>query len=158
MIGSLDSISNPPEQVSQGKGWIVSLLTHIVLIVLLFLPMFVSKTPPPEQEGLMVNLGLQDEGQGQETPKGSSKEVAPDPAEEQEQDPILAASSRAPAKQVTQKTVTSNEESDVKVKQAEAAQKANAEAKQKADAEAQRQKAYNTTKKSYGDLLGSGGK
>jgi TonB family protein len=155
---SLDSVTNPQEQSSQGKGWIVSLITHIIVIALLFLTMTITKLPPPEQEGLLVNLGLQDEGQGQETPKGETDEVSPDPAEDQEQDPIQKTASRAPVKQVAQKTITSNEASDVKVKAAEAQKKANAEEKQKADEEAQRQKAYNTTKKSYGDLLGSGGK
>jgi TonB family protein len=155
---SLDSVTNPQEQSSQGKGWIVSLVTHIIVIALLFVTMTITKLPPPEQEGLLVNLGLQDEGQGQETPKGETEEVTPDPAENQEQDPIQPTSSRAPVKQVAQKTITSNEASDVNVKAADAKKKANADAKQKADEEAQRQKAYNTTKKSYGDLLGSGGK
>lgn len=156
---SLESVTNPQEQKSQGKGWIVSLLTHSIVIALLFVTMTITKIPQPEQEGLLVNLGLQDEGQGNETPKGSSKEVTPDPAQHEEQDPIKATSARAPEKQVSQKAITSNEKSDVNVKaEAEATKKANADAKQKADAEAQRQQAYNTTKKSYGDLLGSGGK
>lgn len=155
---SVDSVTNPQEQASQGKGWIVSLLTHIIVIALLFVTMTITKLPPPEQEGLLVNLGLQDEGQGQETPKGETDEVAPDPAEEQELDPIQPTASRAPVKQVSQKVITSNEASEVNVKAAEAQKKANADAKQKADEEAQRQKAYNTTKKSYGDLLGTGGK
>lgn len=68
-MSTLDSAINPQEQTSQGKGWIVSLITHILVIIALFLPMIVNKTPPPEEEGLLVNLGLLDEGQGEETPK-----------------------------------------------------------------------------------------
>ena len=65
-MSTLDSAINPQEQTSQGKGWIVSLITHILVIIALFLPMIVNKTPPPEEEGLLVNLGLLDEGQGEE--------------------------------------------------------------------------------------------
>ena len=57
-MSTLDSAINPQEQTSQGKGWIVSLITHILVIIALFLPMIVNKTPPPEEEGLLVNLGL----------------------------------------------------------------------------------------------------
>jgi len=78
-MSTLDSAINPQEQTSQGKGWIVSLITHILVIIALFLPMIVNKTPPPEEEGLLVNLGLLDEGQGEETPKGTDNEVAPQP-------------------------------------------------------------------------------
>ena len=68
---SIDTNVNSPEQSSQGRGWIVSLLMHILVIIAFCLPMMMLKTPPPEEEeGLLVNLGLLDQGQGEETPKG----------------------------------------------------------------------------------------
>jgi outer membrane biosynthesis protein TonB len=160
---SLGSVLNPQQQNSteqnpQGKGWIVSLLMHILFIVALFLPMIVTKTPEPEPEGLLVNLGLIDQGEGEETPKGETEEISPEPSETQEVQPVKQVETRTPAKQVSQKVVTSNEESAVIAKEAEAKKAAQAESQRKATAEAQQQEAYNKTKKSYGDLLGGGGK
>jgi hypothetical protein len=66
--------------------------------------------------------------------------------------------SRTPAKQVSQKSITSSEESAVIAKEAEAKRQAQAESQRKAAEEAQRQEAYNNTKKTYGDLLGGSGK
>jgi TonB family protein len=66
--------------------------------------------------------------------------------------------SRTPAKENVQKSITSTEESGVVARENAAKQKAKAEADRQAAEEAQKQEAYNKTKKSYGDLLGSGGK
>jgi outer membrane biosynthesis protein TonB len=155
---SLGSVIHTREQSSQGKGWIVSLITHILLIAVLFLPMIVSKIPPPEEEGLLVNLGLPDEGQGEETPQGTTDEIIPEPAETQEREQVKEVTSSTPTKQVTQKSITSNEQSEVIAREAQAKKQARAEAQRKAAEEAQRQEAYNKTKKSYGDLLGGSGK
>jgi TonB family protein len=157
-MNALDSAINPQEQTSQGKGWIVSLITHILVIIALFLPMMAIKIPPPEEEGLLVNLGLLDEGQGDETPKGTDNEVAPKPEEHQERKQVEQMTPAAPAKQVTQKSITSTEESTVVTKEAAARKAAQADAQRKASEEASRQEAYNKTKKSYGDLLGGSGK
>ncbi len=155
---SLGTDLNSVEQTSQGKGWIVSLLMHILVIVALFLPMLVHKTPPPEQEGLLVNLGLPDQGQGEETPKGSEKEVTPEPSEKQEIKQVEQIVSRTPSKQVAEKSITSTQESTVTSKEAEAKKAAQADAQRKAAEDARKQEAYNKTKKSYGDLLGGSGK
>jgi TonB family protein len=120
--------------------------------------MIVAKNPPPEQEGLLVNLGLPDQGQGEETPKGTEKEIVPDPADTRHEEQVQEMASRTPAKQVTQKSITSNEQSEIIARDAEAKKKAQAESQRKAAEEAQRQEAYNKTKKSYGDLLGGAGK
>lgn len=157
-MNTLDSAINPQEQTSQGKGWIVSLITHILVIIALFLPMIVNKIPPPEEEGLLVNLGLLDEGQGEETPKGTDNEVAPKPEERQEKKQEQQYTPATPAKQVSQKSITSTEESTVVTKEAAARKAAQADAQKKAAEEASRQEAYNKTKKSYGDLLGGSGK
>ena len=85
---SLDSSINSSDQSNQGRGWIVSLVTHILVIIALCLPMIVFKTPPPEQEGLLVNLGLPDEGQGEETPKGTESEPTPEPEVEPNQEVV----------------------------------------------------------------------
>jgi TonB family protein len=155
---SLESPVNTPEQAARGRGWIVSLLTHILIIIALCLPMIVFKTPPPEQEGLLVNLGLPDEGQGQETPKGSEEEPSPAPEEIKDQQPEREVTKKTVTKAPAQKSITSNEQDEVVARESEMRKAQQAEAQRQAAEEAQRQAAYAKTKKSYGDLLGTGGK
>ena len=154
---SLVSPASTQEQTSIGKGWVVSLVMHILFLALLCLPFLVAKVPPPEEsEGLLVNLGLQDQGQGDRTPKGETKELTADPKPTNPKPEVKAVTAKTPAKEVSQKSISSNEDTGVAAREAAAKQKAQAEAKQKAAAEeAQKQAAYNNTKKSYGDLLGS---
>jgi TonB family protein len=157
---SLSAVFNPNDQNANGRGWIVSLLMHILLIIILFLPMIISQPPPPEQEGLLVNLGLLDEGQGNETPKGTNEKAIPEPSKEptKVQPMVQPTSVNKPAKAVAQNTVTSNEQNEILVNEAKARQQAEADAQQRAAEEANRQAAFNQTKKSYGDLLGTGSK
>jgi outer membrane biosynthesis protein TonB len=153
---SLDTIIGSKEQASQGKGWMVSLIVHLVICALLFLPIIVSHIPPPEEEGVAISLGLPDQGQGDEAP---SNQDQPKPAEEvQPQKDVQEFVSSKPAKQVTSKVVTSNEQDAVRVHEAEAKKQAQADAQRRAAEETQKQEAYNKTKKSYGDLLGGSGK
>ncbi len=144
---------------SQGKGWIVSLITHIIFLALLFIPMIASTPPDDEEEGLLISLGLPDEGQGEEVQSGHDNKPEPQPeTEPQEEEPIREMTARQPEKKFTSKVVTNNEQDAVKVKEAEARKQAQAESQRKAAEEAKRQEAYNNTKKSYGDLLGGSGK
>src|SRR5687768_10953090 len=142
---------------SQGKGWMISLITHVVIMALFFLPILYLNTPPPEEEGVMVSLGLPDEGQGEETPMGEESEPQPE-SETSPSEPVEEMKTRQPQKTVSSRIVTSNEQDEVRVKEAEAKRQAQAESNRKAAEEAKRQEAYNSTKKSYGDLLGGSGK
>ncbi len=157
-MANLNSHTNSDESKSLGKGWMVSFITHLVLVAVLFLPMLASTPPPEEEEGLLVNLGLPDEGQGEETPKGESQEPEPEPEPQPKEEVKQEIAARNPAKQVSSKVITSNEQDAVRVKEAAAKKQAQADAQRKAAEEAQRQESYNKTKKSYGDLLGGGGK
>jgi TonB family protein len=157
----LISLSTPAptkEQTSLGKGWAVSLAMHILFLALLCLPFLVTRIPPPESEGLLVNLGLQDQGQGNETPKGQTKELSASPTPQKPQPEIKPSASHTPAKETVQKSITSKEDSGVTARETEAREKAAADAQRKAAEEAQQQAAYNNAKKSYGDLLGNSGK
>jgi outer membrane biosynthesis protein TonB len=122
--------------------------------------MIISQPPPPEQEGLLVNLGLLDEGQGNETPKGTNEKVIPEPSPTptEIQKTVQPVPASKPAKQVAQNTVTSNEQNEILVREAKARQQAEADAQRKAAEEANRQASFNKTKQSYGDLLGTGSK
>ena len=158
ILSSVDPSIQEREQQTQGKGWIVSLLTHILVIIALCLPMIVFRTPPPEEQGLLVNLGLPDEGQGNETPKGTEEKPQPTPANAPVQDMVKEKKTAPAPKSSAQQVVTSKDPDAVAIKEAEAKKAAQADAQRRAAAEAERQEAYAKSKKSYGDLFGTGGK
>ena len=116
----------------QGRGWIVSLITHLILVALLFLPMFAFQDPPPpEEEGVLVSLGLPDQGQGDEAPTKSEEKPEPQPEPVKEQVKVTPAV-KTPQKQVTSKVITSNEQDEVRVREATERKQAEAESQRKA--------------------------
>lgn len=154
---SLDSIAGEKNQTALGKGWLISFLFHLILVAILFIPILIYQTPPPEEEGVMVSLGLPDEGQGDEAPSSAETKPEPEPSSEP-QESVPEITSQKPQKQVASKVVTSNEQDEVLVREAEARKQAQAESQRRTAEEAKKQEAYNNTKKSYGDLLGGSGK
>ena len=70
----------------------ISMTVFVILLIALVLPLFSYPTPPPGQEGILVNLGVIDLGEGDENAAASAQEVAeptppaaeelPPPAEE----------------------------------------------------------------------------
>lgn len=62
------------EDGNKKKSSVISTLLMGILILLLFLPLFSHMNPPPGQEGIMVNLGLPDQGQGQENAPAAKPE------------------------------------------------------------------------------------
>jgi len=152
----------PSGQASQQKGWVVSLVTHILILALFCVPFILYHAPEPVSEGLLVSLGLPDEGQGDEVPKGDNAEPVPAAEQtkvnlEQTPQPVQPAAMKAqPVK--SSPVVSSQADSPVTTRESEADRKAAADARARAEAEARQQAAYNQTKKSYGDLLGTGGK
>ena len=145
MINRLITHKGVVEQSAQGKGWLVSFIAHVIIIALLFIPMFMTITPPEEEEGVMVSLGLPDEGQGDEAP--SLKESTPQPQPASQPVPVEETKTRKPEKTVASKVVTSNVQSDVTVREAEAKKAEQAAARQKAADDAKKAAAYNNTKK-----------
>ncbi len=154
---SLESHVGAKDHTSQGKGWLVSFIAHLILVSILFLPIMAYRVTPPEEEGLMVSLGMLDEGQGDETLAPTEAEEEPK-SETQPDKAIEEIATRQPVKQVSSKIITSNEQNEILVKEAEARKQAQAEAQRRAAEATKKQEAYNNTKKSYGDLLGGSGK
>lgn len=76
------------EEKNRKKGMVMSTLIHIVLILLAILPFLTYPDPPPGQEGILVNLGLPDQGEGDNN-AGPSEPTAPseDVEEEVEEEP-----------------------------------------------------------------------
>lgn len=62
----------------------ISILIHLGLIVLGLLPLLTYPDPPPGQEGILVNLGMPDVGQGEENAAPAVSEEAPEVTEEEE--------------------------------------------------------------------------
>ena len=70
------------ERKNKRKGFYTSLFLHMILLVLALLPLLTFPTPPPGQEGILVNLGVQDVGQGEENaPPAKAPEPTPEPEE-----------------------------------------------------------------------------
>ncbi|MBK6950296.1 MAG: cell envelope integrity protein TolA [Haliscomenobacter sp.] len=75
---------SPQEQKQKRRGVITSMFVHSIAVILLLLPFLKIPIPPPGQEGILVNLGLPDVGQGEENagPSAPAEEVAPPPQPE----------------------------------------------------------------------------
>ena len=59
---TIDDIHSFQEEKNRRRGMIISVVLHILVILLALLPFLTYPDPPPGQEGLLVNLGLPDEG------------------------------------------------------------------------------------------------
>lgn len=175
-----DFISHQKQQKDKERSLIATFVFHFILIVLAMLPFMSYQIPPPGQEGILVNLGLPDVGQGDENagpaetaeeeeetipeeevqpepqPETPREETKPEPVKEKEviktEDPEAIALRR---KKEQEKKAQEEQE---RVEREEARKKAEADAKKKAEAEAEaRRKAdAQKTKDQIGGLFGNG--
>ena len=65
------------ESGDKRKGMIITIAIHSVLVFFLFFKMCELPDPPPGQEGVLVNLGLPDIGQGEEIPFAEEENLEP---------------------------------------------------------------------------------
>jgi outer membrane biosynthesis protein TonB len=169
------------EKENRRKGLIFSVVFHTLAIILLALYGFTFQNPPPEQGGVLVNLGIPDVGQGDENapagepakpveePEPQPEEETPPPAEEEpKKEPSKAKPVTEPKKEVVKtedpeaialkkKKEEEKRQADAKAKaEREAKAKAEAEAKAKADAEAARKAEEARKKKELEDLVSGG--
>lgn len=170
-------IVSQQEQRNKRYGVITSVVLHTLVIILALLPMIFYQNPPPEQEGILVNLGLPDQGQGDENaaPAESSQEEEAEPEQEPEpveEKPVEREEPRktepTPQKEVIKtedpEAVALREqkkreqaEQDRKQREEEARQRAEAESKRKAAEEEARKKAEaDKLKGEIGGLFGNG--
>lgn len=149
------------EQKNKRYGVIISSIFHTLVIILLLIPLLTYPDPPPGQEGILVNLGIPDIGQGDENAGPSQpvteqeaepeKEVEPTPTKEREvQKPTKT--DPAPQKDVVrtedpnavairEQQKREQAERDRQEREAEARRQAEAEAKRKAAEEQARKEA-----------------
>ncbi|MCB0634422.1 MAG: cell envelope integrity protein TolA [Saprospiraceae bacterium] len=182
----MESIITQQERKNSNRGKVVSVLVHIGLIILALIPLLHYPDPPPGQEGILVNLGLPDIGQGDDN-AGPTAAAEPEQAEETpaveesqpEPEPEAVEPEPVPEKEVVktedpeaialkrkkEEERKRQEEADQKRKAEEAKQKAEAEAKRKAEEaarkkaeeDARRQAEADKLKSDIGGLFGDGG-
>ncbi len=84
----MEAILEQREIENKRKGRIGAGVMLAALIILLIVPIFFYQNPPPGQEGILVNLGLPDIGQGDDqaapaAPSQEQEEATPPPQPEQ---------------------------------------------------------------------------
>ena len=165
------------------KGILLSVAFHLVLVLLALMPFFTYPDPPPGQEGIVVNLGIPNVGQGSENagppaqpepqrrtsppPAAKPEKEAEDPTPEKEtqeveqnfektvttEDPEAIALENERQRQAEQEAKRLREEQE-RAAQAEAERKAKEEAERLED-ERKRQEA-DDLKNEVSGLFGSG--
>lgn len=161
----METILTPEEQKNKRRGWMTSTVIHIFILILLLIPFFTYQDPPPGQEGILVNLGMPDLGQGEDN-AGPSKQAEqsvaePEQVEEeqpepQKEEPVVdpePIEEEQPTKTQDQEVITAEDPEQIALKkkqeeearkkaqaEAERKKKAEAEARKKAQAEAERKK------------------
>ena len=160
----MEAMSNNTEQEHKRRGRTVAIAVHVGLLLLALYPFLKYPDPPPGQEGIMVNLGLPDVGQGDENAAAAepseAEEAEPEveveeEVVEEEAEPEETKAVEEPEPVEEKKVIETEdpnalalkrkkekeaakkkaeEEAEKKRKAAEAKKKAEAEAKKKADA------------------------
>ena len=179
----MEAVAAKREEKNKKVGMRLSILVHALLIILALMPLLFYQDPPPGQEGILVNLGLPDVGEGDEnsgpapvveeeeyTPEEETapeEEVVdepqepevskPEPVKEREvvttEDPEAVALKKKKAEEEAKRRA----EDAKKKAEAEAKRKAEEEARRKAEAEAKRKAEADALKNQIGGLFGDGG-
>lgn len=99
----MDTTVGKYEEKNKKKGMLISILLHILLVLLIILPILTYPDPPPGQEGILVNLGLPDVGQGSDNaaPAETVESEVPEKADSEPE-----AAEPAPAEPTPEKVVT----------------------------------------------------
>jgi TonB family protein len=140
---ALDTQLTQEDEQNKKRGMIISIAIHVLLLTLALLPLLTFPDPPPGQEGILVNLGLPDQGQGNENAGPvESSEVQEETPQEETAPPESSSSQPEPE---PEREVVTSDDSDVQIrKQKEKERKErleqerrDREAREKAEAEAE---------------------
>jgi outer membrane biosynthesis protein TonB len=140
------------EQKHKRRGATISVIVHILLILLALLPLLTFPDPPPGQEGILVNLGLPDVGEGDENaaPAEAVEADEPEPEEAQpetqteeveEDQPEEEPAKSEPEPVETKEVVTSEDPDEIALKKEKERKKKEADAKREAERKAEEAKA-----------------
>lgn len=169
-------IASQAEERNKKRGMYTSIAVHIGLLLLALLPLLTFPDPPPGQEGILVNLGLPDMGEGDDNAGPAEttspvEEVEPTPEPEVTPPPVPETKKPEP---VPQKEVIKTEDPDAvalrkererqeaerkRQEQIEEQKRREEEARKRAEAEAEakKQAEADALKKELGGLFGDGG-
>ena len=140
---ALDTQLTQEDEQNKKRGMIISIAIHVLLLTLALLPLLTFPDPPPGQEGILVNLGLPDQGQGVENAGPvESSEVQEETPQEEAAPPEASAAEPEPE---PEREVVTSDESDVQVRKQEEKERKERleqerrerEAREKAEAEAE---------------------
>ena len=111
------SVTRDDEQ-NKKRSMIISVVFHVVLIMLAILPLLTFPDPPPGQAGILVNLGLPDEGQGSENaaPSEPVAEDVPDQPEEEVTPPPQETQPAKPEPEVKKPVITTEDPNQVAIR------------------------------------------
>jgi TonB family protein len=171
---AVDTLVSREEPKNRQRSALISTLLHIILILLVLFPLLTFPDPPPGQEGILVNLGLPDVGQGddnagptapaepvvkpqEETAPPKAEPAKPEPVKEKEvrvtEDPEALALKR---KQEQEKKAQADADAKRKAEE-DAKRRAEEDAKRKAAEKAAADKAAaDKLKSDVGGLFGTG--
>lgn len=142
------------EESNRRTGMTLSVVFHALIIALMiFFGRFHFQDPPPEQSGVLVNLGIPDVGQGEENApaaEASEPEEEPEPVEEEVPPPAKEEPKKEPVKEQPKKEVVKTEDPEaaaLKKRKEEEKKKADAEAKAKAEEARKQREAEEAAKK-----------
>ncbi len=160
----MDVLIASHERQDKRRGTIASIIFGILVIILMLLPLLNYPDPPPEQAGVLVNLGLPDMGQGNENAGPATPAVSePEPEEEEPEREVEKPQPKPqpqkeavsePKPPVREEVVTTEDPDALRIREEQrkadearrrqeqeaARQQAEAEAKRKAAEEAERQR------------------
>ncbi|MEQ8705227.1 MAG: hypothetical protein RIC19_14975 [Phaeodactylibacter sp.] len=172
---AVDTRVTQEDEQNKKRGMIISVAVHVVLLMLAVLPLLTFPDPPPGQEGILVNLGLPDVGEGSEN-AGPATAAEEDPVEVPEEETAPPPPSESKPEPEPEREVITADDSEVAIRKEkerkrkeadalkreqqereDAKKRAEAEAKRKAE-EAQRKKEAEAAnlKESLGGLFGDG--
>ena len=171
------------EDKNKQKGIATSVVIHILLFLLFFINFFEFEWPPKNESGILVALGLPDEGMGDDQPQAQNEETIKEvsnPAKETGEKIKSTSPDKSDkntdAKKETVKikeSTTVDEKSDVQAssdkkktevseaqlaekRRREADAKAKEEARKREEEEAKKQEEIAASKKKFGSLFGKG--
>ncbi|MCB0641900.1 MAG: energy transducer TonB [Phaeodactylibacter sp.] len=122
---------SPEEEKNRQRGRIISAVIHTLILAVFLLPLLTFPTPPPGQEGILVNLGA-DFGQGDENaPEPIAEESQPEETVVEEQQEEVPQEEAPKVEETPEREVIETEDPEAialqKKKEKEAADKAKKE-------------------------------
>jgi outer membrane biosynthesis protein TonB len=149
------------ENENKKAGMLISIIVHLLLLLLLFVPLFNHNIIPPGQMGILVQFGVVDAGD-EESPESMAsdqeitQETESSSSEEPKNEPQEEVATTKTAEEKAPEDVVLDPQSDVPSQEEIERQKAAEEARKKAEEEEQKRKQFEERKKKFGDILAGG--